>query len=310
MKHIFIINPNAGMVDRSAELLDRIKTYFDAISTEYYVFVTEGPGHATEVVSTMCGFSSMEELRFYSCGGDGTLFEVINGIADFTHTEVAMLPTGKCNDVLTIFGAKAASFGSLRHLVQGKPLALDAMRVNDAYYALNKVCLGLDAQIAEKVNKKFYVYLRSLSPLLTAMALTFKSCFHLCDHEYVVTLDGQAKPLSMHFAVVMNAYRHYARFFQIRDSSINTGDLKAITIKSVYDISCIAQFLDCEVGKFPKSDAEVSIYEAKSFEVRRKDAGRILLSMDGETVPADFANVSVCPHLINFVIPSDLRGEF
>lgn len=310
MKHIFIINPTAGLVDRTTELLDRIKACFDALSTEYYVFVTEEPKHATEIVKTMCGFSNQEKVRFYSCGGDGTLFEVINGIADFANTEVAMLPTGKYNDMLAVFGNNAAAFGSLPRLVQGRAVPLDAMRVNDAYYALNKVCLGIDANIAADAHKILYTYLRSFSSLLTAWVLAFKHCLHLHDHVYVMTFDEQIKTAPWHFAVIMNASRHAARFFQAKHSRVEADALKVIAVKSSYDVLGIAQFLDCEVGRFPEAGAGASLLEGRSFEVRRKDAEKMLLSMDGETVFVDCVRVRGCPGLIKFVIPSDEQGDF
>lgn len=40
-----------------------------------------------------------ESVRFYSCGGDGTLYEVVNGAYKYPNAEVASLPLGSGNDL-------------------------------------------------------------------------------------------------------------------------------------------------------------------------------------------------------------------
>ena len=78
MKHIFIINPTAGKYDsrqRIYEMADHLRT---AHGLDVQCILTKKQGHATEIARKLC--QTGEPLRFYACGGDGTVNEVANGI--------------------------------------------------------------------------------------------------------------------------------------------------------------------------------------------------------------------------------------
>ena len=80
-KHLFIINPAAGLQDASTDLIAKINALDSGLDVEYQL--TKAPGHAGEIVKEALA-SHPGELSVYACGGDGTLFEVVNGGAGLT----------------------------------------------------------------------------------------------------------------------------------------------------------------------------------------------------------------------------------
>ena len=90
MKHIFVINPAAGQVDSTNE----IKSYLEQNHAEldYEIYVTTAIGDATRFVSDYCRQHDGEAVRFYACGGDGTLCEVVSGAAERQNVQVAVYP--------------------------------------------------------------------------------------------------------------------------------------------------------------------------------------------------------------------------
>lgn len=99
MKHLFIINPAAGSRDRTeyykAQIADLAK------DLDYEVFVSQAPGQCREAAARAA--ESGEAYRIYSCGGDGTLNEVVSGAAGHDNVAVTMYPCGSGNDFIRIF---------------------------------------------------------------------------------------------------------------------------------------------------------------------------------------------------------------
>ena len=45
-------------------------------------------------------------ITVFACGGDGTMYEVLNGIVGYKNRNFGVIPTGSCNDFLKIFPFK------------------------------------------------------------------------------------------------------------------------------------------------------------------------------------------------------------
>ena len=103
MKHIFIINPAAGKENAS----EKICAALDAMSksVDYEIYQTQAPGDATAYIRNYC-MNSTERMRFYACGGDGTLNEVVNGLVGFEHASLGCYPCGSGNDFVKYYGGK------------------------------------------------------------------------------------------------------------------------------------------------------------------------------------------------------------
>ena len=86
-------------------------------------------------------------LRFYACGGDGTLNEVVSGMVGYPLSEVTCLPVGSGNDYVKYYGGKDL-FLDLQRLVDGDVTEVDVIRVNDSY-AVNVCNFGFDAMVCK-----------------------------------------------------------------------------------------------------------------------------------------------------------------
>ncbi|WP_187119280.1 diacylglycerol/lipid kinase family protein, partial [Clostridium polynesiense] len=95
MKHLFIINPEAGK-GKALGYIEIIHRVFENIKEPYFIEITKYPGHATEIVQK---YSLKGEYRVYSIGGDGTLNEVLNGVVG-TKSTLAIVPAGSGNDFI------------------------------------------------------------------------------------------------------------------------------------------------------------------------------------------------------------------
>ena len=146
MRHIFIVNPRSGHQDATPVIQKALSELNP--SEPYEIYVTSAPGDATQYVRTRCQ-ADTSPLRFYACGGDGTLNEVINGAAGFDHAAVGCYPCGSGNDFIKYFGGRKF-FTDLGALMSGHEQRVDMIRVNDRY-AINVVNMGFEAKTAARM---------------------------------------------------------------------------------------------------------------------------------------------------------------
>lgn len=147
MKHVFIVNPTAGKGDTLASIRKSLDQKQDF---DYEIYVTSKAGDATDYVAKRCEETD-EDIRFYSCGGDGTLNEVASGCVGHSNAIVALYPSGSGNDFVKYYGGKD-NFLNLDNLIEGTETKIDIIKVGDRY-AVNACHFGLDSAVARKMNQ-------------------------------------------------------------------------------------------------------------------------------------------------------------
>ena len=148
MKHFFIMNPAAGKGTRFHDLIDEIHKVCDRRQVYYAIHVTERIGEATEFVKKMCK-NSKESMRFYACGGDGTIKEVAQGMIGCENAELAVIPMGTGNDFVRNFDHPERFF-DIDAQLDGETRKIDIMKYNNRY-AINVINIGFDCEIAKQV---------------------------------------------------------------------------------------------------------------------------------------------------------------
>ncbi len=139
MKHVFVINPCAGGKDRS----DDIAAELDIIGLDAEIHTTTAPRDATRFVARWLADHPGEGVRFYACGGDGTLNEVVSGAVG-ADCEVTCYPCGSGNDYVKYF--EGTDFTDLEALTQASSVEVDVMRVGDRY-CINTLNFGFEAEV-------------------------------------------------------------------------------------------------------------------------------------------------------------------
>lgn len=147
MKHIFILNPMAG----SGKKLEETRKKIEQSGLDYTVYETKAPKDATSFVRDFCAAHPTEELRFYACGGDGTVNEVAAGTVGFENASLSACPIGSGNDFVKYYGG-ADNFADPVRLASAPARPVDILSVNDDY-AVNVLNFGFDASVAATMQK-------------------------------------------------------------------------------------------------------------------------------------------------------------
>lgn len=132
-----LLNPNAGGADASDALRDAIRATPDV---ELYVCRNSGDATrlAAEALADGCDL-------VVAVGGDGTINEVVNGLAgDFGGAVLGVIPLGTGNDLARTLALPEDPLEAFQTAMQGTRRPLDVIRVRsggETAYALN-VCAG------------------------------------------------------------------------------------------------------------------------------------------------------------------------
>lgn len=149
MKHIFIVNTVAGKHSCLDEVKNAIARESEVI--DYEIFT---PASAKDNISQIKEYLEAhpdEEVRFYACGGDGTINKVASGIYGFPNASIAVLAYGSGNDYIKYF-ADLQTFRNVEDAIHGTEKLVDIMQTNDRF-ALNATHFGLDSVVAKMMDK-------------------------------------------------------------------------------------------------------------------------------------------------------------
>ena len=103
MKCYFILNPVAGSGEKGKIFLEKYEQLKALNKYDINIYETVGVGDSTRFVGEICTKYSDEDIYIFACGGDGTMNEVVTGVANYKNAVLGIIPTGSCNDFLKTF---------------------------------------------------------------------------------------------------------------------------------------------------------------------------------------------------------------
>ncbi len=151
-----VLNPYAGRWKAKANI-NLLKETLVALDIPFELTVTERPGHGIAVARAAAeiGFETI-----VAAGGDSTINEVINGMAQAASEGAAtgtlgIIPLGTANDLAFTLGIPTELRAACERLRDGQPRIIDLCRVNDRYF-VNNSAVGLEPSVtleAEKITR-------------------------------------------------------------------------------------------------------------------------------------------------------------
>ena len=119
---LLIVNPYSGQ-KKAVKLLAEIIAMFNRADYAVQVYMTAGPGDATEVVARVCETVDL----VVCCGGDGTFNETIAGLLRVgAKTPVGYIPAGSTNDFASSLRLSTDILEATQDIILGHPVAYDA----------------------------------------------------------------------------------------------------------------------------------------------------------------------------------------
>ena len=302
MKHVFIINPAAGSSNHYESINKAITESNHKFDYEFYE--TKGPMDAVYYIRDFCR-NYTDPVRFYACGGDGTLNEVVNGAVGFENAEVACVPTGSGNDFVKYYGAKE-EFMNIANSIEGTPFTIDLLKMGDRY-SINVINFGFDSVVADTIakvkRKKIIGGKRSYTTgILKGLITGMKS-------RCVVKVDGEALNQDKMLLCTVSNGSHVGGSFNCAPRSRNDDGIAEVTLFKPLSRITFAKLVGAyEKGEHlddPRFCKYITYRRGKIIECESPDE-KFLVSVDGEMVKANKYTIEIVPNAIKFVVPKTL----
>ncbi|HEX3806580.1 MAG TPA: diacylglycerol kinase family protein [Gaiellaceae bacterium] len=206
-KTVFLVNPasdNGKTGKRWPELARRAS----ALGLAGETFFSERPGHLIELARTAVDDGA---TLVVAAGGDGTLNEVVNGIAE-RDVDLATIPLGTGMDFVRTYGIPTRFDDAVRVALTGEPRTIDAGRVHYRTWAgepaerwfANVGSVGMSGAVAQRAN--------GMSKALGGKATFFYALTRVFlewqNTEVTVTFDDGERRGRMHDVIVANGMWH------------------------------------------------------------------------------------------------------
>jgi diacylglycerol kinase (ATP) len=165
MKAKLIVNPVSG-TDAAPDLLTAINSRLRERVGSLDIVITTAEGDATQ--------AAQEAVRdgydhLFIGGGDGTLNEVLNGVANIEHglsqVTFGVIPLGTGNDFATALGLPADISDAIDTLLQGDTAIVDIGRMNEQHF-VNVSAGGFIAEVSDAVNPQLKTVAGKLAYLI------------------------------------------------------------------------------------------------------------------------------------------------
>ena len=302
MRHIFIVNPHSGPQDATESIQ---KALADLQTSEpYEVYVTTAPGDAIKYVREQC-LKDSDPLRFYACGGDGTLNEVVNGAFGYEHAAVGCYPCGSGNDFVKFFGGRRY-FTDLDALMHGEDRLVDLIHVNDRY-AVNVVNMGFDAKTAARMIKFRHVpLLHGHRAYYGAIALTLiDGVRHRCS----ITVDGE-KLIDGNILLCTLANGDYVggSFRCAPRADVSDGQIEVCVVTPISRFR-FAKLIGCYQRGEHLDNPELKdcIHYRRGKKITIDADPNFLMCLDGEITSGPHYEIENVPSAIRFIVPAGAK---
>ena len=262
LKLLLIYNPNAGH-GRSGKIYHEVKEYFKTKDIKIDTKFTEHQKHGLDIVAK-ADFESYDGV--VAAGGDGTLFEVINGYyrnKSKKRIPIGVLPMGTGNSFSIDLNLDKTKWKEGIDIIsQNRPRKVDVgcFKTNeDEYYYLNILGLGFVADVG-----KTAIGLKSLGNISYTLGVIYQTLF-LRSHHLKIELDGKKLERENIFVEISNS-RYTANFLMAPKAKIDDGYLDITLLKKVTRRRLLSCFPKVITGEHVNLD-EIETFQAKNIRI-------------------------------------------
>lgn len=300
-KHYFIINPEAGKIDVSEKISNEIIKAFNGKKDEYMIYITKGKNDATNFTEDICK-KEKGNLRFYACGGDGTLNEVVNGLIGYKNASASVIPYGTGNDFVNNFSTNI-NFFDIEKQIEFEEEEIDLLKVNDKY-SVNLCNIGFDAKVAENMNK-FKRF-----PLISGQGAYTLSVFYSLLHKMYSNLEiliDNEETIEGDFllCVVANGMTYGGGYKGAPLAKINDGLIDVCIFKKVSRSKLLKLINVFKRGEHLENEEmkEYFIYK-KCRSINIKSKKDFTVCIDGEILIERNIEINLERKAVNFLVPN------
>ncbi|MBI3950700.1 MAG: diacylglycerol kinase family lipid kinase [Acidobacteria bacterium] len=296
-RFLAVVNPAAGH-GRCGKLVGPALERLRAAGIELDVVESGYPGHGTELVREAYGEGY---CRFISVGGDGTSFEIVNGLFPEALNDepptLAFQPLGTGNSFLRDFTDRGLEHAT-KALIAGRSCPCDVVKLthrDGVIYYINILSLGFVADVCALTNRRFK-WMGSLGYALAVMLCLAR----FKRDEFPIRVDGGAEPDRTRTALLIFNNSKFTGGHMMLAPHADTNDgLVEIVRWSVGRLGFIFNFLKMYDGSHI---AHPAIWHHGTKRVDFSFAGPMDIMVDGEVLTLHCQSLEVLPSALRVMV--------
>lgn len=298
MKHLFIINPKAGLVSKNlGALLATLRAYFSFHTQySYEIYTTQYPRDALIYVRQRVA-QTTDDVRVYAVGGGGILLECLGGVMGLKNAELAFYPLGISNDFIHAF-EHPEHFKSLQSQIDSPSILLDVMHCG-SNYALNFCSIGMQTKAlfdSNTLRNRLHLPTYLCRHIARAANTLTPSTMH---QKYQLTIDGITTKGQYADMLIANG-PYFGINMPIASSALlNDGLLDVLRIKGTSMIKSAQTLPDYLRGRYEKHPETILYNKATQISIRSDQP--LQINMDGELFHDTYINLRVIPSAVRFI---------
>jgi diacylglycerol kinase (ATP) len=300
-KTLLILNPAAGK-GKGKKNFDAVLSALSEKFKKLEVKTSEYPGHIVGISKNAVKDGCQ---RIISIGGDGTPFEVINGLyADGNpgqEIELGMIPAGTGNSFIRDFD-EVSPEKWVGHVLNGKTRKVDMVEFTYFMqgkevknYYINILGVGLIADILKLTNEKLK-FLGTLGYSLAVLIRLFKGM----NNRMNVTVDDKTFELKNSALVISNSKYTGGEMKIAPMADTNDGKVDMIVFDEVNRREILNIFANVFKGKHV-NHPKVKVFKGSEMEIDAEP--QQLLTADGELLGETPMKLKVLPGELKILIP-------
>jgi YegS/Rv2252/BmrU family lipid kinase len=296
--YCFVVNP-ASRGGKNRRFLTSLQVWVEKNLPEARWFVTEGPGHAAVLAARAAEAGC---ARVISVGGDGTLHEVVNGLAPLPEQqrpEVGMLSSGTGGDfarTLKEMFPFPAGFVWLRNPASwridlGRAKLENAAGVQSLHYFVNIADVGISGEVTRRVNASRKT-LGSLEYLRSTLAATWTF------RAPRVRVDGEE--LDLLLLVVANGRYFGGGMCIAPDARLDDQAFQVMVAEKIPYLTLLRELPKIYLKK---RFAHPKIRYLRGAGISVESSADLPIGMDGEYFAARRARFEIVPKALTVLVP-------
>lgn len=301
MKHLFIINPVAGGIKgQLAERKREINEVAGSLHIPYEIYETKA---AMDAYRKIVGDAeSLDSLRVYACGGDGTLNECVNGAAKRSNVAITNFPCGTGNDFIRLFGqSNADKFRNLHSLIDGVVRPLDLIDCSGRY-GINICSVGIDARVAADVHK--YSHIPLIGGATGYVVALVVNVIKGVGQKYRITTEAGVMEMPITLICACNGRFYGGGFNPVPEAMPHDGVLEYLIVKAVSRLKISHVAGKYAKGRFREYPNLITHVRGSYMEI--ESDRKFVVNIDGEIIYAEKISFNLVPKGINFIFPAGI----
>ena len=316
MKYVFVINGRRDKEHIVTSIEQQIRWHkhrSPQVVADFVVHVTKDADDARRFVRSMGCEHPDEELCFVSCGGDGTISQVVSGVMDAGLTSavhhVAVMGFGSGNDFIRYYSARA--WRNVMAVFEGAPQPIDVIRITcdeypgQAFYCANVAHVGFDAEVAHignslTVEGTKHPYVKAIWRALIKEGLRSKAR---------VTVDGTVVNPSQRLTLCSFANNGYVGggFYCAPRAKNNDGFIDVCLVRPVSlftFLTLVGLYRDGKHLDSPRCQPLITYTRAHHIEVDAPRPKRLCL--DGEVLTGTHFEIDILPGALSLWLQPEM----